>query len=151
MATYFGYPGSEPSFIEGVRKALMDERKAYEFYGELWRYAPNRAIADRIRDIRMDEHHHYALFSQMLKRQIDPGEEVLEGQPAATSIPQFFKGVRRAYRDEVEAIMTYANLSLLAPDYAVAARVRDIMRDEVIHAEFFAELLAVADMIDMEA
>lgn len=132
--------GRELSFIDGVKKAIRDEREAYEFYGELQRYAPSRVIALRIRDIQMDEHHHQMLFRQMLEHEPDPWSADALHPDRRDS--RFLRGVQLAYEDEVKAIAFYASLSLAAPDYATAARVRDIMRDEVTHAEFFAALLA---------
>lgn len=126
-----------PSFREGVEQARRDEKEAYYFYGELQQYAPTDTIARRIRDIQMDERHHYVLFSEMLAREDDP----LSAETLGRIRRDFLAGVRKAYEDEVNAIIFYARLSLAAPDLATAARVRDIMRDEVTHAEFFAALL----------
>lgn len=132
--------GSRISFTQGLKEAIADEREAAEFYGRLAQEAPNRALANRIKDIQADERNHYLILSEILEEQSPSWVDEL--RPVA--MQSFIAGVKMAYEDEVGAIAFYANLSLEAPDYATSARIRDIMRDETVHAEFFAQILAMA-------
>lgn len=123
-------------YRQGLQAALEGEMAAVQMYTYLASIAPTPEIARRIRDIKNDEASHAIIFSDLLAMP-STGSQT----PLSMAQREFWPMVRDAYEDEVEAIHLYSHLSLLAPDLATAARIRDIMRDETTHAEFYATLL----------
>ncbi|MBC7344098.1 MAG: ferritin-like domain-containing protein [Clostridia bacterium] len=123
------------SYRENLRRAWQGEVEAVRLYTELAQKAPNKEIAGRIADIAEDESRHATYFAHLISSTANIMQEYYKDTYA------FKEGILAAYKDEVQTVSFYAQLSLEAPDMATAMRIRDIMRDEVIHAEFFGTLV----------
>lgn len=59
--------------------------------------------------------------------------------------PRFLEGVRRAFRDESEAVEFYRELAELAPNDAIRRAIMNIRHDEMMHRSFFESILALME------
>ena len=128
------------TYLQGLRMGINDEiadARTYEYMASI---APNPVIAQRIQYISNDEATHSVILTNLLTA-AGSGSHHEATDAESMHHREFWNMVQDAYEDEVNAVMFYAHLSLMAPSLAVAARIRDIMRDEMVHAEFFNTLL----------
>lgn len=124
--------------VEDIKKAIIGEVHAYDFYEELAELAPNAKDRRTIKEIQRDEAKHFRWFTMIL-RSMGASMPVI---PPAEKPKDFKSGVAMAIKDELEAAAFYRTIVARARTMRVKTAFTLAYRDEDEHAMLFKEMLA---------
>ncbi len=123
--------------VNDIRKAIIGEVHAYNFYQRLAKLAPNEQYRQIILSIQQDEAEHYHLFNMILC--------IIGGQlpqiPRGDLPRGFVEGVRAAICDELEAADFYQDIADRATAYPIQFYFTHASHDEQRHASWFQAML----------
>ena len=123
-----------PKFIEDLKAAILDERTAIIFYGELYKIAPTETARFSIKTALDDEiihdRHLTALYVSLTGQQ-----PVLIVKPV--EFQHFYDGLRKAFLDEVKAFEFYKKMYLSTTCPNIRDLLYSIQHDEIEHATLF--------------
>lgn len=119
--------------VEGLKAALLDERRTAEFYGRLRDMSETFAGVDTFAEARKDELDHARELTSILENltSMTPNEATSPVSP-----PQFRNycdGVRIAIEGEKNAIREYTELRRILPIKNVNDILTEIINDEEVH------------------
>lgn len=123
--------------VKDIRKAIIGEVHAYNFYQRLAELAPNEQYRQIILSIQQDEATHYHWFTMILC--------MIGGQlpqiPRGDLPREFVEGVRAAICDELEAADLYQDIAYRATAYPIRLYFTHASLDEQQHALWFQAML----------
>lgn len=130
--------------IEGLKAALLDERRTAEFYGRLRDMSETFAGVDTFAEARRDEQDHARKITDILENLtgMTPDEATSPVRP-----PQFRNycdGIKMAIEGERNAIREYTELSRILPIETVNNTLEEIISDEEVH---LAKLQKLYEMV----
>ncbi|MCG0277842.1 MAG: ferritin-like domain-containing protein [Thermanaeromonas sp.] len=126
--------------IEGLRKALLDERATAVFYGQLRDISKTYAGVESFAEARKDELDHAKAITELLESLtgVKPKEATQPVSPPA--FRNYCEGIMLAIKGEREAGVEYSNIIGISPYDRVNKILEEIINDEEVHLVKFSKL-----------